>query len=1123
MDKRLAMMTMAMLILGLLGPGALGQSDPSLMGWWEFEGNALDSSGNNRSGTLAGDATFLPGLFGQALVLDGTGDYVNITGYKGVLGASAFSVALWVKTTGEGTMINWGKQTNRQRVDLRVYQGRLRIEFGGGDLQGKTVMNDGQWHHVALTVAAGASMSYPDVILYLDGRDDSQTTTDPDKFNIVADVDFTIGRRQTNTTGAIPAVLDDVRVYDRVLTAAEIQTLALVPKAMSPDPADQAEGVSAPILKWRPRQTAVWHDVYLGTSPELGPADLVSSHQLDAMYFHAAGMTLGTTYYWRVDEIELDGTLYPGDVWSFTYVSFQAWKPAPADGEPRTDQDLTLTWKPGINGLSHDVYLGTDASAVVEGTADTSKGNLSLPSYATGLLQPDATYYWRVDEVNAVGGKVKGAVWTFTTLPVIPIADPNLVGWWTFDEGRGSRAVDWSGHGRHGTLHGTPTWAEGYEGTALAFGGPWSGDYVEITGYPGVLGKHDRTVAAWIQTTAPGDIVAWGLQTDTQKWNLRVQTDNGNAGSLRVEVAGGGRICGWTDLRDGEWHHVAAVLQSAGAPTVSDIGLYVDGVREAISNSLIMDVNTVSGTRSVRIGDGYQLRPVLGRLDDVRLYDKALTQEELDAVMRIDLQRVWRPYPATGSLVDARTATPLTWMPGASASKHEVYLGVDTAAVAAADRSDATGVYQGQTSTTRFTLAADLQWGQKYFWRVDEINTDGTMTKGKVWTFTVTDYLIVDDFESYNDEENQGTRIYETWIDGVTNGTTSTVGNWDPPFAERTIVHGGRQSMPLDYNNLNSPYYAEAERMWDQPQDWTLNDANTLVVYFRGRALSFLETADTITLSAAGWDIWHDTALTRFDEFRLVYKRLNGDGSVMARVDSLVNTNDWAKGGVMIRETLDWGSRHASVFMTPAMGVAFQRRLANNDAGLSTNQTGVAAPHWVKLTRNGNTLTAQHSADGVTWGDVVHATDPTSDTVVMSGSVYLGLALTSHSANDATTGVFSGLQTTGSVTGSWQVADIGITHPVNSPDSLYLAVEDSMGQVATVTHPDPAATMLTDWQQWTVDLTALRSTGVKVNAMKRLFLGVGSRDDAQPDGTGRIYLDDIRVTKGVPVEPNAVP
>ncbi len=1132
MGKRLATVTMAMLLVGLVGPATMGQGDASLMGWWKFDGDALDSSGNNRSGTLVGDAAYRPGLFGQALVLDGNGDYVNITGYKGILGANPFSVSLWVNTVGNGTMVNWGTNTNGQRVDLRLDQGRLRVEHGNGNLQGKTVLNDGQWHHVVLTVAAGTSISYPGVTFYLDGKDDSQTTTDPDTFNLTANVDVTIGRRQTNADRAIAALFDDVCIYDRVLTAAEVQTLALLPKAMAPDPADKAEGVTVPVLKWKPRQTATWHDVYLGVSPELGSADLVSPRQLASSYYHVAGMTPGMTYYWKVDEIELDGTVYPGDVWSFTFASFQAWRPAPADGEPCTDPDLALTWMPGLNGLSHDIYFGADQTAVTDGTADAFKGNVSLPNYATGPLQSGTTYYWRVDEVNAVGGKIKGPVWTFMTLPAIAIDDPNLVGWWTFDEGRGSRVVDWSGHGHHGTLHGTPTWADGYDGMGMAFDGPLSGDYVEITGYPGVLGKHDRTVAAWIQTATTGDIMGWGLGTDTQKWVFRVQTDNGNPGSIRLEVQGG-RICGWTDLRDGEWHHVAATLQSTGAPTVSNIALFVDGVQEAISDSLVIDVNTVPGARFVRIGDAHQLRPVLGRLDDVRIYDKALVQEELDTVMRIDPLRAWRPYPPTGSIVDIRVATPLTWSAGDSASKHDVYLGTDAAAVAAAGSADVTGIYQGQTDVTGFTPAADIQWGQKYFWRVDEINGDGAVTTGSVWSFTVADYLIADDFESYTDDIDN--RIFQTWLDGYGytdpevvqgNGTGSIVGNTTNPFAERRVayVYSGSQAMPMDYNNTVSPYYSEAERTWTTPQNWLFNDVNTLVLHFRGEPVDYLQVApDHIIMSAAGWDIWHDTALTRFDEFRYVYKRLSGDGTIIACVDSVTNTNVWAKAGVMIRENLDWGSRHASVFVTPGQGVAFQRRLANNDVGVSTAQAGIVAPRWVKLTRVGDTFTAQHSADGVTWGDVVNATNPTTDTVVMGGTIYIGLALTSHAAGTACTAEFSGIQTTGGVTGLWEMAEIGVDHPGNSADNLYIAVQDSSNRTAVAVHPDPAAVTSAAWQRWAIDLASLKSAGVNLQAVKKMSVGVGDRNNPQPDGAGRLYIDDIRISKGVPVEPNAVP
>jgi hypothetical protein len=143
------------------------------------------------------------------------------------------------------------------------------------------------------------------------------------------------------------------------------------------------------------------------------------------------------------------------------------------------------------------------------------------------------------------------------------------------------------------------------------------------------------------------------------------------------------------------------------------------------------------------------------------------------------------------------------------------------------------GVYRSRISATSFTPAEDLAWGQKYFWRVDEINADGTTTVGKVWTFTVADYLIVDDFEAYTDV--QGEAIFDTWVDGWTNGTGSVVGNVVAPFAERTIVFSGSQAMPLDYNNINTPWYSEAEKEFSPLEDWTYGEVNTLVVHFRGQ------------------------------------------------------------------------------------------------------------------------------------------------------------------------------------------------------------------------------------------------------------------------------------------------
>jgi hypothetical protein len=124
----------------------------------------------------------------------------------------------------------------------------------------------------------------------------------------------------------------------------------------------------------------------------------------------------------------------------------------------------------------------------------------------------------------------------------------------------------------------------------------------------------------------------------------------------------------------------------------------------------------------------------------------------------------------------------------------------------------------------------DLENLTTYYWRVDEVLADQTVKAGPVWNFTT--FIYVDDFESYTDDE--GSRIYETWTDGWTNNTGSRVGNLEAPFAEVLVVHGGKQAMPLDYNNVAAPFCSEAEQVWTTPQDWSAAGVSTLTLYFRG-------------------------------------------------------------------------------------------------------------------------------------------------------------------------------------------------------------------------------------------------------------------------------------------------
>ncbi|MCL5281624.1 MAG: LamG domain-containing protein, partial [Planctomycetes bacterium] len=215
--------------------------------------------------------------------------------------------------------------------------------------------------------------------------------------------------------------MDDVRIYNRALTAEEIKALN-PPKlqAYQPQPANGDRAVSAPLLRWTAGDKAVLHDVYLGTEADLMYKVNISPRTFAPMYYHAPGLQPGTTYYWRVDEIEADQTtIHTGNVWSFTAQALTAYLPNPQDGDASASPAGTLSWLPGRNASQHRVYLSDSRDAIAQGAADVNKGEQKETTFTpTGLAQT-TTYYWRVDEVIADGTVQTGPVWSFTTfLPV---------------------------------------------------------------------------------------------------------------------------------------------------------------------------------------------------------------------------------------------------------------------------------------------------------------------------------------------------------------------------------------------------------------------------------------------------------------------------------------------------------------------------------------------------------------------------------------------------------------------------------------------------------------------------------------------------------------------------------
>jgi hypothetical protein len=256
------------------------------------------------------------------------------------------------------------------------------------------------------------------------------------------------------------------------------------------------------------------------------------------------------------------------------------------------------------------------------------------------------------------------------------------------------------------------------------------------------------------------------------------------------------------------------------------------------------------------------------------------------------------------------------------------------------------------------------------------------------------------------------------------------------------------------------------------------------------------------TMTASGTDIW-DTA----DQFHFAFRTLTGQGSIVARINSVQNTNPWAKAGVMIRETLDAGSKNAFACVTPANGVSSQSRRDTDITSVYTNQTGITAPHWVKLERDaaGN-FTVSHSANGTTW-EPVAGSAPTN--IPMMSNVYIGLALTSHDAALTCETVFSNVTTTGNVSGQWAHQDIGITS--NAAEPLYVAVSNASGAPAIVAHEDPAAATIDVWTEWVVPLQAFADQGINLKNVDKIAIGLGSKGGVAAGGSGTIYVDDIRL------------
>ena len=954
MSGKLICTVSVVLMLGLMMSGPAQASDPSLVGWWKLDDGsgttAIDSSGNGNDGTLTAGTAGFPewkttgddfrvgtgALEFHGGAAAGEGDLVDCGNSTIFDITENITFALWVKidaftmtyqyvfSKGHNYMILRANDTPYLRV---VFNG---LDTGDGDdyyAGGTTIpIDDGQWHHVAASYDSSTGI----VAFYTDGiLEESKTTSGSIPVNTES---LCIGRRNQSNRKGTDAIIDDVRIYNRTLSEEEIQVVmegggAGFPLAMRPDPEDEAMLEATWVtLSWRPGSFAVSHDVYFGTSfDDVNEGAEGTYFGNTSVTFQAIGFSgfpapdgllPGTTYYWRIDEVNDANAASPwkGNVWSFWVPPKIAYEPDPADDAKFVTQEVTLSWTLGFSTKLHHVYFGDNFDDISNATGALPQSDAT---FTPGTLELGKSYYWRVDEFDG-DATHKGDVWNFTTIPDIAVTDdPDLVGWWTLDEGMGETALDWSGHGNHATLVGPEWTASGLHGDAAL---NMAGGYAAIQNLSyASTDLTEVTVCTWIRTSSSADQYIISFDRN-EYYRLEIGGNGGGPGQVGWDVmTSSGQIDSGSITRvdDGAWHHLCGVY-NAGTLTI-----YIDGSPEPSATGGatygsgntrfgFIGANSEATSYNGSRGGG---SPVAGDIDDVRIYSRALTQEEIVLVMRSDPLLAWAPSPSDGSTPNVNNATPLTWSAGDSASSHEVYFGTEEDAVKNADTSDTTGIYRGSQNGTSYTPEG-VEWGAgPFYWRIDENNTDGTVTKGRVWSFAVADFILVDDFEIYDANDNQ---IWYAWHDGLGygtlgvdpyfagNGTGAAVGDeTTASYTEETIVHGGNQSMPISYDNNKQgyAYYSEVVHTLTDQRDWTEKGVTKLSLWFHGASGNETERM-FVALNGSAVVYYDDPAVTQmtgWKEWIIDLQAFAGQGVNLANVNTITigfgTKNNPAAGG----------------------------------------------------------------------------------------------------------------------------------------------------------------------------------------------------------------------------------
>ncbi len=551
--------------------------------------------------------------------------------------------------------------------------------------------------------------------------------------------------------------------------------------------------------------------------------------------------------------------------------------------------------------------------------------------------------------------------------------------------------ADSSGNGKNGTMvGGAPVFEAGNIGQAIHLDGV--NDFV-LFGPVGISGTAPRTVAAW----AKGDVLAGSMVDWTNIFGFTGPGGCDGHFDLEVVNVGGVRAYGVhcycyeaiimpIDL---EWHHLAASYDGV------TIRYYGDGkLVGADSSRVLATPDNVRAGKRVDTGGFFR-----GMVDDGRIYDYALTDGQIAGLAGVVPTSVITDNWSAMGLVD------LILDGGA--------MRVDTYAL------PGLRYYVGEVS--RATPFADLTTGGA--------NALSVMFRGDPGNVARLMYLALAD--------SDGGSAYVLYNGDVANLAKAEWQEWNIDLQDFAGVNPAKSSeIGIGLAGLDGGVKADIMRFDDirvytgrcfpwlrKPAADLNNDCKVDLGDVQVMIDAWGPITPTYTIEGDGADIWGNA-----DAFRYVYKELAGDGQIVARVTSIERTDDWAKAGVMIRETLDAGSKHAFCCMTPANGKSFQNRTATDGGSFNSNTGGYVAPYWVKLVREGNQFSGYHSPDGVNWElQAASGETPNPQTIDVAANVLIGLAVTSHNAGLLSTCTFDHVSINGIPAPELTSADIGST------------------------------------------------------------------------------------------------